>query len=72
MGGGIGRQELIDALRALALSIGHESAGPNRCVFNTAGCSCGRTAIMRAALGEATRILREIDDANADSRNKLS
>ena len=57
--GGIGRSDLIDALRKLVAASGHESAGPNRCAFNTAGCTCGRTEKLRVALSEANRLLRE-------------
>ena len=57
--GGVGRAELIDALRKLVMATGHESAGQNRCAFNTAGCTCGRTEKLRVALSEANRLLRE-------------
>ena len=57
--GGIGRSDLIDALRKLVAATGHESAGQNRCAFNTAGCTCGRTEKLRVALSEANRLLRE-------------
>ena len=59
--GGIGRHELIDALRALVQACGHESAGPNRCAFNTRGCTCGKVEEQRVALAEANRLLREIE-----------
>jgi len=60
-GGGIGRQELIDALRTLVQACGHESAGSNRCAFDTRGCTCGKVEEQRIALAEANRILREIE-----------
>jgi hypothetical protein len=57
----VGRQELIDALRALVQATGHESAGPNRCLFNTKGCTCGKIEEQRIALADANRILREVE-----------
>jgi hypothetical protein len=62
MTGGIGRVELIAALRALVASTGHESAGPKRCMFNSLGCTCGKVFEQRNALAEANRLLREIDN----------
>jgi len=59
--GGTGRTELITALCALVQACGHESAGPNRCQFNTKGCTCGRVEEQKAALAEANRVLRECD-----------
>jgi hypothetical protein len=58
---GIGQAELIDALRSLASSCGHEACGPNRCAFNTKGCTCGKTEELRVALANANQILRELD-----------
>jgi hypothetical protein len=59
--GGTGRTELIMALRALVQACGHESAGPNRCQFNTKGCTCGKVEEQRVALADACRLLREIN-----------
>ena len=56
--GGVGRQELIDALRALVESCGHASANP-ACAFNTKGCNCGAIEKQRIALADANRLLRE-------------
>lgn len=60
--GGIGRSELIAALRALVAATGHESSGPKRCLFNSRGCTCGKIFELRSALADANRILRECDD----------
>ena len=60
--GGIGRTELIAALRALVNATGHESAGLNRCVFNSKGCSCGKIFELRNALADANRLLRECEE----------
>ena len=60
--GGIGRSDLIDALRKLVTATGHESAGPNRCQFNSRGCTCGKIFELRNALAEANRLLRDIDN----------
>ena len=60
--GDIGRTELIDALRKLVTATGHESAGPNRCQFNSRGCTCGRIFELRNALADANRLLRDIDN----------
>lgn len=57
--GGNGQQEILDVLRALVKACGHESAGANRCAFQTAGCTCGQTERLRVAYGNATRLLRE-------------
>jgi hypothetical protein len=62
MNGGIGRTELVAALRALVNATGHESAGPNRCVFSSKGCSCGKIFELRNALADANRLLRDIDN----------
>jgi hypothetical protein len=61
MTGGIGRTELIVALLALLQASGHESAGPNRCQFNTKGCTCGKVEEFRVAHADACRLLREIN-----------
>ena len=61
MEGGIGRTELIVALRALVQACGHASAGPNRCQFNTKGCTCGKVEEQRVALANACGLLREIN-----------
>ena len=60
--GGVGRSEIIDALRKLVMATGHESAGPGRCAFNSRGCTCGKTFEQRNALAEANRLLRDIDN----------
>jgi len=60
--GGVGRSELIDALRALVAATGHESAGPKRCLFNSRGCTCGKIFELRNALAQANRLLREVDN----------
>ena len=60
--GGVGRAELIDALRNLVTATGHESAGPRRCAFNSRGCTCGKIFELRNALAEANRLLRDIDN----------
>jgi hypothetical protein len=52
-------QELVEVLRALMAASGHEGAGPNRCAFNTVGCTCGRTEKQRIALADANRVLRD-------------
>jgi hypothetical protein len=62
MNGGIGRTELIDALRKMVAATGHESAGPKRCLFNSRGCTCGKVFEQRNALAEANRLLRDIDN----------
>lgn len=61
MTGGTGRQEIIDALRALVQATGHESAGPKRCLFNSRGCTCGKVFELRNALADANRLLRDLD-----------
>ena len=53
-------RDLIKALRALVESSGHEGAGPNRCAFDTKGCSCGQIEKQRIALADANRLLREV------------
>lgn len=60
--GGVGRQDLIDALKALIAATGHESAGPKRCAFNSRGCTCGKSYEQRNALAQANRLLRDIDN----------
>ena len=60
--GGVGRSEIIDALRKLVLATGHESAGPNKCAFNTRGCTCGKIFELRNALADANRLLSDIDN----------
>jgi hypothetical protein len=55
-------EAVIEALRALVAASGHEGAGPNRCAFRTAGCTCGGTEQLRIALADANRILREWDE----------
>lgn len=71
MSGGIGRQELIDALRALVVATGHESAGLNRCAFNSRGCTCGKIYELRNALAQANRLLRDIDNEIRNSSQQL-
>ena len=61
MNDGIGRSELLGALRKLAEAFGHEGAGPNRCEFRSGGCTCGRAESARVALAAAWRILREAE-----------
>ena len=63
--GGIGRSDLIDALRKLVTATGHESAGLRRCAFNSRGCTCGKIFELRNALAEANRLLRDIDNENS-------
>jgi len=62
--GGVGRSELIDALRAMVVATGHESAGPKRCLFNSRGCTCGKIFELRNALAQANRLLREVDNGS--------
>lgn len=60
MNGEVGRQDIVDALRALVQATGHESAGRNRCAFNTLGYTCGKVLEQRVALANANRILRDL------------
>lgn len=60
--GGVGRAELIEALRKLVAATGHESAGPRRCAFNSHGCTCGKIFELRNALAAANRLLRDINN----------
>ena len=69
--GGVGRAELIDALRKLVTATGHESAGPRRCAFNSRGCTCGKIFELRNALAEANRLLREIDNESTNRNHDL-
>ena len=56
------RYDLIVALRMLVEASGHEGAGPNRCAFDTKGCTCGQIEKQRIALAWSNLLLREIEN----------